>query len=202
VPFGAYVRAAITPPSRPRALDERTILHSTVARITWEATIMGISSALRSFATTGVLAGSFFAVLSPSFAQTDPWLGTWRLNVVKSTFNPGPGPRALTVTYESAPGGYRVVVDATDAQGRQQHSEWPIVFDGRRHRVTGNPQTDEVASRRIDAYTGQDEYFKDGQPDGSATFVVSRDGKIITSTTRRLLANGREANNVSVLEKQ
>jgi hypothetical protein len=163
---------------------------------------MGISSALRSFVTTGVLAGSFFFVLSPSFAQTDPWLGTWRLNVAKSTFNPGPGPRALTVTMEAAPGGYRAVADVTDAQGRQQHSESPIIFDGRRHRVMGAPQTDEVASRRIDPYTQQDEYFKDGQPDGSATYVVSRDGRIMTSTTRRLLANGREANNVFVLEKQ
>ena len=163
---------------------------------------MPFSSAVRSFVATAFLAGSFFATLSPGFAQTDPWLGTWRLNPAKSTFNPGPGPRALTTTYEAVPGGYQVITDFTDAQGRQGRSEWPIIFDGRRHRVTGNPQTDEVASRRIDAYTGQDEYFKDGQPDGSATFVLSRDGKIITSTTRRLLANGREANNVFVFEKQ
>lgn len=163
---------------------------------------MRVSSALRSKVTTAVLAASFFVAISPGFAQTDPWLGTWRLNPAKSTFNPGPGPRALTTTYEGVPGGYRVIADFTDAQGRQGRSEWPIIFDGRRHRVTGNPQTDEVASRRIDAYTGQDEYFKDGQPDGSATFVLSRDGKIITSTTRRLLANGREANNVFVFEKQ
>jgi tetratricopeptide (TPR) repeat protein len=61
---------------------------------------------------------------------------------------------------------------------------------------------DEVASRRIDAYTGQDEYFKDGQSDGNATFVVSRDGRIITSTSHRLLANGRVSDVVSVLEKQ
>jgi hypothetical protein len=163
---------------------------------------MRVSSALRWQVAAAVLAASFFGALSPASAQTDPWLGTWRLNAAKSTFNPGPAPRSLTVTYEAAPGGYRVVVDAIDAQGRQQHSEWPIGFDGQRHRVTGAPATDEVASRRIDPYTNQDEYFKDGQPDGSATFVLSRDGRIITNTSHRLLGNGRASDVVSVLEKQ
>ena len=178
-------------------------MHSTVSRITKEATMLPVSLAVASRVAVTVLAGLLFATTpSPSFAQTDPWIGTWRLNAAKSTFNPGPGPRQVTTTVESAPGGYRLVADAIDAQGRQQRSEWPVTFDGRRNRVTGAPATDEVASRRIDPYTQQDEFFKDGQPDGSATFVVSRDGRIMTQISRRLLANGRESIVVAIFEKQ
>jgi hypothetical protein len=78
----------------------------------------------------------------------------------------------------------------------------PIIFDGRRHPVTGAPATDEIASRLIDPYIHQDEYFKAGQPDGTATYVVSRDSRIITQISRRLLANGRESNGVEIFEKQ
>jgi hypothetical protein len=151
-----------------------------------------------------VVVALFLAATLPriSFAQTDPWIGTWRLNVAKSTFNPGPGPRSQTATVQSAPGGYRWVVEGTNAQGGQNRSEWPITFDGRHQRVTGSPATDEIASRLIDAYTQQFEYFKDGRSDGTATFVVSRDGSVLTTTSSRLLANGQYNNSVAVYEKQ
>lgn len=164
---------------------------------------MPVSSACGSQTGVAALAALFFATMPlHGFAQTDPWIGTWRVNVAKSSYNPGPGPRVVTTTYEAVPGGYRVVVEAVDAQGRSLRSEWPVIFDGRRHRVTGSPATDEIADRRIDPYTQQEDYFKDGQPDGTATFVISRDGRIITRTSQRLLGNGRESIVVEIYEKQ
>jgi hypothetical protein len=144
----------------------------------------------------------FATTVSPSFAQTDPWIGTWQSMWQNPRTTALAVPRAVTATYESVPGGYRVLVEAVDAQGRQLRSEWPVIFDGRRHRVTGSPATDEIADRRIDPYTQQEDYFKGGQPDGTATFVISRDGRIITRTSQRLLPNGRESIVVEIYEKQ
>jgi len=46
---------------------------------------------------------AFVALLPhPAFAQIDPRiLGTWKLNLAKSTCEPGPPPASLTVTRET-----------------------------------------------------------------------------------------------------
>jgi hypothetical protein len=143
----------------------------------------------------------FSVSLSSSFAQTDPWIGTWRLNVAKSMNDPGPILPG-TDTFRATPGGYTLIVEFADAQGKQQRQEWPIIFDGRRHRV-GTPNTDEMTSRLIDPYTMQHEFFKNGKSDGTATAVVSRDGKVYTFTAWRLFNDGvRQRNIVYVFEKQ
>jgi hypothetical protein len=47
-----------------------------------------------------VLAFVMFTAVAaaPLFAQENPFLGTWKLNVAKSKFNPGPAPKSLTRT--------------------------------------------------------------------------------------------------------
>jgi hypothetical protein len=163
-----------------------------------------VSSAIYAQLAIAVLIALFLSVTLPriSFAQTEPLVGSWRLNVAKSTFNPGPGPRAQTWTIESAGGGLRLNLEGMGAQGGQQKSEWPIVFDGRPHPVTGNVNTDAITSRRIDPYTLQGEYLKGGSTVGNWTIVVSRDGRVTTITASQRLANGQQNNNVSVFERQ
>jgi len=35
------------------------------------------------------------------YAQSNPLVGTWKLNVAKSKFDPGPGPKSMTRTVEA-----------------------------------------------------------------------------------------------------
>src|SRR5271163_4378482 len=60
-----------------------------------------------------------FATASPQigFAQSNPWIGTWKANVAKSTYSPGPPPRSQTVTWQAEALGLRLTVEAIDAQG-------------------------------------------------------------------------------------
>jgi hypothetical protein len=62
------------------------------------------SSTVISRIAVAILAAFFFGAAFPqmSYAQTDPLIGTWKLNVAKSTFSPGPAPRSTTATVTAA----------------------------------------------------------------------------------------------------
>ena len=50
-------------------------------------------------------------LIGTAFAQSDPQVGLWRLNVAKSTYSPGPVPKSGTTRIEAAGAGAKVVVD-------------------------------------------------------------------------------------------
>ncbi len=60
-------------------------------------------------------------IISPA-AQTqsaDPWVGTWKVDLAKSTFSPGPKPTAAgTIKVERSGAGMKTTIDGTDAQGK------------------------------------------------------------------------------------
>src|SRR5262245_3607065 len=78
-------------------------------------------------------------------AQTPvPGLGTWKLNVAKSKFSPGPAPKSSTVTFTAAGQGVKAVIDTVGATDQKVHWEYTAAFDGKPHPVTGNPDGDMV----------------------------------------------------------
>src|SRR5688500_6016640 len=105
--------------------------------------------------------------------QADPVLGTWVLNVAKSTFITGPAPKSESRNYVMAdqetkitfkgvsePRTYRLVrqeIKATaqgvDSDGKPTTREWTAAYDGQDRPLTGDPDADTVSLRRIDALT-------------------------------------------------
>ncbi len=59
------------------------------------------------------------AVLVPGvlLAQSNPSIGTWKLNTAKSTFSPGPAPQSLTLTLEAQGNGVKASAEGTAANG-------------------------------------------------------------------------------------
>ena len=51
-------------------------------------------------------------------AADDPLMGTWKLNVAKSKYDPGPPPTSLIRKHEPAPNGIKVTSHATRADGK------------------------------------------------------------------------------------
>ena len=67
---------------------------------------------------TMILAAAVFAVGVLASAQSkDPFVGSWRMNVAKSKYSPGPAPKSVTSTYEAAGQGYRISVKNEPASG-------------------------------------------------------------------------------------
>jgi len=147
-----------------------------------------------------LLATSFVAVAQ----SADPWVGTWKVNLEKSTYSPGPKPTtAATVKMESWQGGLKVTIDSADAQGKPTHTEAMGMFDGKDIPVAGAaaPNTT-TAYKRIDARTFEALGKVDGKPGLTTRVVVSADGKTLTATQTGTDPQGQAVKNVIVADKQ
>lgn len=149
--------------------------------------------------------GVFAAVLAGTLlAQTaDPQVGTWKLNVAKSKYSPGPAPKSATTIITAAGAGTKVVVDQVQADGTTRHWEFTGNYDGKDTAVTGNnPDADTLVRTRVNANTIKTVAKKAGKVTTTQTSAVSSDGKTRTVTTTGTNAAGVAVNNVAVYEKQ
>ena len=67
------------------------------------------------------------------------WVGTWKLNLAKSKYSPGPPPKSSTVKVEPWENGLKTTTDVVTAQGEARHIEVSGKFDARDNPITGNP---------------------------------------------------------------
>src|SRR5215831_2138251 len=149
------------------------------------------------------LAVCLFATSSlTSFAQTDPFIGTWKLNLAKTKYSPGPPQQSGTVTYEAVGQGYKIIVKGTDAEGKPINSQFTGNFDGKDYPVSGNTDQDMTTMRRIDAYKIEFTRKKVGNVVATVTSVVSKDGKTRTVTEKGVNAKGEKFSNIVVYDKQ
>jgi hypothetical protein len=131
----------------------------------------------------------------------DPMVGTWKLNVAKSKYSPGPAPKAQTVVISGTDQARKLVVDVTPATGTVQH--WEVSgASGVDLPVTGtNPNADTYVFKRVNPTTIEAQYKKGGKPTIKQTAAVSADGKTLTVTASGTDATGKAVDNVAVLEK-
>ena len=136
-------------------------------------------------------------------AQSNNDVGTWNLNVAKSTYSPGPVPKSATLRIEPAGAGVKVTVDQVLPDGTKRHWEYTANYDGKDNRITGNnPDADMVARTRINATTIQSVNKKGGKVTTTNTSIISSDGKTRTITTKGRNGQAQTVNNVGVYEKQ
>lgn len=144
---------------------------------------------------------AFGAVHLPAQA-TDPVTGTWELNIVKSKYDPGPGPRSQTRTYVVVGQEIKGSLKGIDADGKPASTQWTVNYDGKDRPVTGNPDLDALSLKRIDTFTTESTHKRAGKVVATATRVVSKDGKIMTITTKGTNAKGQPFNNVEVFDRR
>jgi hypothetical protein len=148
----------------------------------------------------GVLLG--LGVASLSAQATDPRVGTWKLNVGKSKFDPGPPPKSLTVKVEPSGSGEKVSTEGVGPDGNPTKTGYTANFDGKDYPLTGSPTADKVSLKRLDPRTTERTDKKDGKVIATLRRVVAQDGKTMTVTVKGTNAQGQPTNNVLVFEKQ
>ena len=130
-------------------------------------------------------------------------LGTWKLNLAKSTFAPGTAPKSATFTNVVAGAGIKSTSDSVRADGTAVHSENTEVYDGKDYPISGNSLNgDTVAGTRVDANTLKFVYKKNGKITVTSTNVASSDGKTYTVTAKGTNTLGQTVNTVAVYDKQ
>jgi hypothetical protein len=124
------------------------------------------------------------------FAQSSPLLGTWKLNLDKSKYTPGPPPRSQTNTFQQDGQDIKLTVQVIDAQGKQTTGVLMHIYDGQPHPSTGNPDFDASAYTRLDANTYIASRFKAGKIVGIGRGVVSRTARRIHLPARASTRTG------------
>jgi histidinol dehydrogenase len=148
----------------------------------------------------------FLAISVPVAAQAqDAWIGTWKLNLAKSKYDPANlAPKSQTVKLEAvAGGGMKGTVDGVDAQGKPSHQEYMTMFDGKSSEITGAPDANTTrVYKRIDKRTFEYVQSVGGKLTTTARTVIAADGKTRTTTTTGKNAQGQTVNNVALYDRQ
>lgn len=146
---------------------------------------------------------AFVASISGALAQpANPGMGSWKLNVEKSKFSPGPAPKSLNIKFEPAGAGVKVTTDGVNADGSKGASEYTANYDGKDVPIKGTPNADMVSLVRKDANTTVRTDKKDGKVVATLTRVVAKDGKSFTVAVKGTTPKGEPVNNMLVWDKQ
>jgi hypothetical protein len=152
---------------------------------------------VRALAVVGVL------LVSASFALAgDNWVGTWKLNVAKSKYSPGPAPKSGTLKFDPSPDGIKLTQELVDADGKAMPGGYTAKFDGKDVPYAGNPDADTASPKRLNDNGYQNTWKKAGKVTITAKVVVSADGKTLTVTQTGTNGKGQAVNNVAVYDKQ
>jgi hypothetical protein len=150
---------------------------------------------------------AFAALLTPLLAAqaappSDPFVGTWKLNVAKSSFEPGPPPKEGTVVIKKVGDKSSFTLNLELATGQKIVFEYTVSQDGAEAAIPGGGRVDAVSEYRINVRTVARNDKKDGKVVRAQYSVVSKDGKTMTSEIAAINAQGVPVNDVQIYEKQ
>ena len=131
----------------------------------------------------------------------DLGMGTWKLNLAKSKYKPGPPPKSLVVTFEPAGKGVKTTSDFVNAEGQKTTAVYTANYDGKDYPITGSAIADTVALKKLGGGKIERVDKKGGKRVQTFVRSVSADGKTMTITHKGSNAKGEPFDNVLVLEK-
>jgi hypothetical protein len=138
----------------------------------------------------------------PAFGQdADPLIGTWKLNLEKTTSTLPRDQWVKSEVLHWTGEGQTFVdnADTVDANGRAYHTVYIHIYDGKAHPTTGNPDVDASTYNRIGNVLSIAR-FKNGKQVSVAQAVIDP-GKTYTITTGGII-NGQPFFTVGVYEKR
>jgi len=141
----------------------------------------------------------------PAQSPDDPSLGSWKLNVAKSKFSPGPPIMGDTRSYEFQGGWVIVTTETIDAAGKKTGVRFAGRFDGKAYPQIGRfaPTVALITYEPVDKYTLKYTVKTTaGKLTSTNTRIVSADGKTMTIEQKTTTADGKPVDNVEVFEKQ
>lgn len=150
----------------------------------------------------GIAALFAIALLIPAVAdaQTDPFVGRWKLDTAKST----PARKSETRIVESSPIGLKVSVNRTNADGSNQQFSYTANLDGKAYPFVGDAPygADSVSVTLGSSNTLTYKLWRGGKVIGTGSYVVSPDGKTGTLKASGTDAKGVKQDSVSIYTKQ
>ena len=143
-----------------------------------------------------------FTTASLVLAQSDPRVGTWKLNTAKSKSD-APPRKSETRTYQSSGDSIMMHAEVMNNDGSKQVYGYTGKLDGKDYPYTGQqPGGAETLSVKRVGNIFNPESKKGGKVLFTTKSTFSNDGKVMTLTTKGTDAKGQSANSVRVYDKQ
>ena len=137
---------------------------------------------------------------TPLFAA-EPFAGTWTLNPAKTKYTTGTPPKNVTIVIEDQGTNLQVTATGTNSDGSPISVKYTIPISG----GTGSVQEGDfngITSKRISANDRVNSYTKDGKELRTRHFVISKDGKTMTSKVKGTSPTGSPADGTDIYDKQ
>jgi hypothetical protein len=127
---------------------------------------------------------------SAAVATTRPAIGTWQLNLAKSTDeSTSAPPKSETFVFADSAKGISLATTIVGADGKSTATKGePIKWDGMAHPESTNPDHDSITVKQVGARTIEWAFTLKGALVRSGTLTVSRDGKMMTVSGASVVA--------------
>jgi len=140
-------------------------------------------------------------LMAAMIALATPPFGTWKLNLEKSRFDPGPGPfKSFTLTFSPGENGaYRVTAKGQTSDGAPVNATYMVKADGKDYPVTNAP-FDSIAITEVNPNTSIITAKLHGKMVEKTRSVVS--GNTMTNTSDGVDPADKPFHALEVFEKQ
>lgn len=153
-----------------------------------------------------VVALSLVAFSGLLLAQSNPRVGTWKLNLAKSKFSPaGTAPKSETQTVEAQGNGVKYSYEGVAADGSRIAYSFTTNYDGKDSPVSGvgfPSGADTIAPTLVNANTVTTTWKKAGKVVGTTRSLLSKDRKVYTITAKGTNEQGQPTSFALVFDKQ
>jgi hypothetical protein len=154
---------------------------------------------------SSVVLGALLTIGSAVIAagiDADPVVGTWKLNLAKSTFGGGPALKSQIRTYSQSAQGITLKMKTVGADGKETTTKTTYQLNGNDYPSMGNPDFDSLSGMQIDTSTAEFTLKRAGKPVGKIHRGVSKDGQTLTINFVITNGNGVQISELTVFDKQ
>jgi hypothetical protein len=135
-------------------------------------------------------------------SDADPVVGTWKLNLAKSTFGGSPALKSQIRTYSQSARGVTMKMTTVSADGKETTTRATFRLNGKDYPSMGNTDFDSLSGMQIDPNTAEFTLKRAGKPVGKIRRAVSEDGRTLTINFVITNGNGVPTSALTVFDKQ
>jgi hypothetical protein len=134
--------------------------------------------------------------------DADPVVGTWKLNLAKSTFAGIPALKSQVRTYSQSASDLTLTMKTVSADGKEINTQATYKLNGKDYPSMGNLDFDSLSGILIDANTAEFTLKRAGTAVGKIRRAVSTDGRTLTINLVLKNASGIQTSALTVFDRQ
>jgi hypothetical protein len=137
-------------------------------------------------------------------ADTSAFVGTWKINLAKSTYPAGLAPKSLTRTVTADGDSVTYSFDGTAADGSALKYSFTVKYDSKDYSITGTGPmgSDHIMLKQLNSHMTQGSLKVGDKVVATVTTTVSHDGKTATVTSKGTDKDGKTVKQTQVFDKQ